>query len=225
MAAELQVNYTSGSVVYAHVRSAVGTIWNGSALESYVTANIANYKIACTEQGSASGYYTATFPGAVAGVYAVTYKQQMGGSPAESDPTIAVELFHWDGTVHVAESSLATSGQVGQFLPMRMARGVAVSGFVFKLVSSSDHVTNFTSGVISGQISRDGGSFGALQSGLTIGAYTEIGNGWYRCNLTSGDLAATTVALLFTGAGISGGTCDQRDFGFVLQRTSGQTIT
>jgi len=34
MAAELQVNYTSGSVVYVQIRSAVGTIWNGSAFEA-----------------------------------------------------------------------------------------------------------------------------------------------------------------------------------------------
>lgn len=225
MAAEMQVNHTSGRVVYALVRSAVGTIWNGSSLEVYASANYSTYKIACTEQGAASGYYTGTFPGAAAGVYSITYKEQAGGSPSESDMTIAVEEFHWDGTIHVAQSSMATSGQVGQYLPIRLSRGVAVSGFPFKLVSSTDHVTSFTSGVISGQISRDGGAFGALQSGLATSAYTEMGMGWYRTNLTSGDLNATTIALTFTGVGISGGQCDQRDFAFILQRTSGQTIS
>lgn len=229
MAAELQINHNAGATVYAIIRSAVGTVWNGNALEAYVTANYSTYKIALTEQGSASGYYTGTFPvdtDIPAGVYTVTYKQQAGGSPAEADQTIGVEsTFHWDGAARVAESSLVTSGQIGTYLPMRMARGVAVSGFMFKLVSSADHVANFTSGVISGQISRDGGSFGALQSGLAVGAYTEIGMGWYKINLTSGDILADTAALVFTGVGISGGSCDQRDFSFVFQRTSGRTIT
>lgn len=222
----MQINHTSGKTVYGLLRSATGTIWNGSALEAYLTANYATYKIAATEQGSASGYYTITMPAAAAGVYTITYKEQAGGSPAESDMTIGIEgAFQWDGSINIPAANFATSGQVGQFLPMRLARGVAVSGFYFKLVSSSDHVSNFTSGIISGQISRDGGSFGALQSGLAAGAYVEKGNGWFTINLTSGDTNCTTAALLFTGVGVSGGSCDQRDFSFVFQRVSGQTIT
>lgn len=46
-----------------------------------------------------------------------------------------------------------------------------------------------------------------------------------KINLTSGDLAATTAALVFTGVGVSGGSCDQRDYSFIFQRVSGQTIT
>ncbi len=41
--------------------------------------------------------------------------------------------------------------------------------------------------------------------------------------LTSGDLNANTVALVFTANGISGGTADQRDFAYILQRVSGYT--
>lgn len=226
MAAELQVNAGSGLTIYALVRSATGTIWNGVSLESYVTANFANYKIASTEQGSASGYYVATFPsGLTAGTFNITWKQQNGGSPAESDTTIAVQTFSWNGSGETNLAGAATSGQVGTYLPLRMFRGGMVQNFPFKLVSSADHVTPFTSGVVSGMISRDGGAFTVLQSGTAIAGYQECGRGWYVVSLTSGDLNANTAALSFTAVGVSGGSADQRDFGMVLQRTSGQTVT
>jgi hypothetical protein len=93
-----------------------------------------------------------------------------------------------------------------------------VTNFPFKMVSSLDHVTPFVSGVVSGQISKDGGAFGPLASGII----NEIGLGWYRTTLVSGDLLCNTAALSFSAVGISGGTADQRDFSLVLQRTSGQ---
>ena len=94
-----------------------------------------------------------------------------------------------------------------------------IQNFPIYLVSATDHVTPFVSGVISGQISRDGGAFGALQSG----AFTEIGLGTYKLQaLTSGDILCNTAALVFTGTGISGGTSDPRVFTLLLQRTSGQ---
>jgi hypothetical protein len=128
--------------------------------------------------------------------------------------------LEWNGTYVTPLSDLATSGQLGQIGPLRIARGTMLQNFQFKLVSSADHLTAFTSGVVSGQIARDGGTtFGPLQSG----SFFEIGLGWYGLSaLTSGDLLANTAALVITANGISGGTSDQRDFAFVLQRTSGQ---
>ena len=226
MAAELQTNAGSGLTIYALVRSSTGTIWNGSALQAYVTGDYALFKIAATEQGSASGYYTATFPSSLtAGAYNITWKQQSGGSPAESDTTIAVQSFQWNGSAENVDSAAATSGQVGTYLPLRMYRGGMVQNFPFKLVSSADHVTPFTSGVVSGMISRDGGAFAVLQSGTAVAGYSELGRGFYCCTLTSGDLLCNTAALSFTAVGVSGGSADQRDFGIVLQRTSGATVT
>ncbi len=115
-------------------------------------------------------------------------------------------------------NDLATSGQLSLVSPVKIFRGEQILKFPFKLVSSIDHATSFTSGVCSGQISRDGGTFGALQSG----AFSEVGLGWYYVQaLTSGDLLANTASLVFTANGISGGTSDQRDFGFILQKSSG----
>ena len=73
--------------------------------------------------------------------------------------------------------------------------------------------------MVSGQIARDGGAFGALQSGTV----TERGLGFFDCTLTSGDLLANTVKLVFTAVGVSGGAADPVPFGAVLQRSSGQT--
>lgn len=223
MAGELQFSFgRTGRTCYFVVRNRVAQAWNTSggtgAFETYTTAVYSSYVISATEQGTASGYYAGNFPTAIPpGVYSVTAKDQLGGSPAETDPTVAVGDVQWNGTVVMPLSDTATSGQLGQAIPIKIARGVAVSGFPFKMVSSADHVTPFVSGVISGQINRDGGGWNALQSGNV----TEMGYGWYRVNLTSGDLNAGVAALLFTGNGISGGTSDQRDFALVLQKVSG----
>ena len=93
-----------------------------------------------------------------------------------------------------------------------------IAPFTFKLVSSVDSKTPFVSGTISGQISRDGSTFGPLQSG----AYTEMGLGWYALQaLTSGDMNARTVSLTFQGARSGGGNSDPRDFSMILQKVSG----
>lgn len=222
MAGEIQYSYQAGRTCYYVIRNRIGQIWStvGLSFGAYATASYANYTISVTQQGTASAFYAGTFPSTIVpGVYSITGKEQIGGSVAETDPTIATGDYQWNGSVTLPLADLATSGQVGQIGPVRVARGTMVKPFLFKLVSMADHVTPFTSGVVSGQIARDTGSFGVLQSG----AFTEVGLGWYRLqSLTSGDLLADAVALSFNAVGISGGTADQRDFSFITQKVSGQ---
>ncbi len=219
MANEIQFSYQAGRSTYILIRDRTGQIWNGTVFAAYVTANYGTYPVSAVEQGSASALYAATFPVTIVpGIYGIVAKQQLGGSPAETDPTVAAGDYQWNGAVTLPLSDLATSGQISQFSPIKIYRGEMILNFPFKMVSSLDHVTPFTSGVVSGQISRDGGIFGALQSGLCI----EVGMGWYKTTLTSGDLLANTAALTFTAQGISGGQSDPRDFAMILQRTSGQ---
>lgn len=222
MASEIQFSYQASKTCYVLIRNRVGQVWStlSSAFETYVTANYADYDVSATQQGTASAFYAASMPSAItAGVFSITAKEQVGGSPAETDATIAAGDLQWNGTVTLPLADLATSGQLGLVAPIRLARGTMIQNFPIYLRSSVDHVTPLTSGVVSGQIARDGGSFGALQSG----AFTEVGLGFYNLSaLTSGDLLANTVKVLFTATGISGGASDPLPFSFVLQRTSGQ---
>lgn len=109
MAGELQIRNTTAKTVYAHIRSAVATIWNGSALEAYLTANILTYDVAMVEQGTASQLYVGTFPPtAVPGTYAVSYWEQLAGSPAENDLFIDQREIEWNGTELASRSAWST---------------------------------------------------------------------------------------------------------------------
>ena len=91
---------TAGVTVYALVRADAGTIWQTttSTLVAYATANMGNYDLPMTQQGTASKHYTVDFPAAAAGLYVVSVYQQAGGSPAETDTLIGYGEIQWDGT-------------------------------------------------------------------------------------------------------------------------------
>jgi len=94
----------TGATLYAQVRNDDGQIWEtvGPSFEAYSTANIANYDIALTEQGTASQFYTFTFPSAItAGVFSVAI---YSGATAEGDPAVAEGEVEWDGSAVVAQS-------------------------------------------------------------------------------------------------------------------------
>ncbi len=224
MAAEIQYRGPGSQRQCYHLirNQTSGYIWSASGgtggFESIVSGNYSSYALADTEQG-VSNVYVGNAPTALpAGDYAIDARQQVGGSPAWSDPGVAAGDLQWNGSKLLPLSDLATSGQLGTITPMRIARGTMVVNFPFYLKSAADHITPFVSGIVSGQISRDGGSFGALQSGNA----TEIGLGWYRATLTSGDLLANTVALQFSANGVNGGTSDTLPLSLILQRVSGQ---
>lgn len=219
MANEIAAAFTTNKTVYALIRSSTSRIWNGASFETYATANYANYPITMTQQGTAESYYAGNFPTAItAGVYNVVVKNQVGGSPAETDPAVAMGTIQWSGSAVFALSDFATSGQLSRYLPITAFQGQMIQPFTFKLVSAADSRTPFVSGTISGQISRDGGAFGPLQSG----AFTEMGLGWYALQaLTSGDMNARVVSLNFAGTRSGGGLSDPRDFMMILQKVSG----
>lgn len=98
MAGELQTEFQSGVTVYAVLRNTSAQVWNTSSLafESYLTANLANYVISTTEQGTASGHYAGNLPSITTGIYYVTFKQRLGGSAAETDTTIGYGTVDFD---------------------------------------------------------------------------------------------------------------------------------
>ncbi len=210
---------STGAVLYATIRGSGQSIWSTSGgtgqFESFNAANYTDYDISLSEQGS-TNVFLGNFPAAApAGLFNIFASQQVGGSPAVSDPIVSFGELNWNGTQTIPLSSLATSGQVATFAPIRIARGVAISGFMFYAVSSVDHVTPIVSGAttMSGQIAKDGNAFTNLQSG----GFNEVGLGVYSVNLTSGDLLCTTAALIFTNPN-----ADPRVFTLVTQRVSGQ---
>lgn len=224
MANEIQFSASHGMTAYFLVFGRTGLVWSTSGgtggFENFATAHYSDYAISATELGTASHQYAGTFPPVTPpGTYGINARQQIAGSPAETDPTIAAGNYEWNGSFTAPLSDTVTSGQFGQLQPVKLARSYAIPSFPIYLKSAADHITPFTSGVVSGQIARDNGSFGALQSG----AFTEIGLGFYSLqSLTSGDLNAGTVKLLFTANGISGGQSDPLPMSLVLQRISGQ---
>jgi len=120
LAGEIQLAHSSTAVtLYAIARSSVGTVVKTSdgTLVSYVTANLANYTISITEQGTASRYYAGAMPASVAaGVYGVTIYQQAGGSPAEGDPVAGAGNIEWDGTAAVSLYSRLAPTTAGRML-------------------------------------------------------------------------------------------------------------
>lgn len=220
MANEIQAVFQSSQTVYCLILTRNALVWNGTTFVTYASADYDDYVVQLTELGTASGIYAGSIPSGLTtpGIYSIVAKQQLGGSAAQTDPLVSVGDLQWNGSNTLPLADLASSGQISRGFPIRIARGEMTTNFPVYMVSSADHVTPFTSGVVSGQISRDGGIFGPLQSGN----FTEMGLGFYKVNLTSGDLLANTVALQFSAVGISGGSADPRSMSLVMQKTSGQ---
>jgi hypothetical protein len=218
MANEIKVSYSQSQTVYVFILNKTGQIYNTSSalFEAYNSANLALYTVSLVQQGGSS-LYLGTFPPAIPnGTYDLLAKAQKGGTPAESDPTIGNEDgFGWNGSTRIGFSDIPISGFTTL---INIARGTMVKPFPIYLRSSIDHVTPFVSGIVSGQIAKDGGAFAALQSG----AFVEQGLGFYSLQcLTSGDTSATAIALMFTATGISGGTSDPLPLGIITQHASG----
>lgn len=139
MAGELQADVTTGQTVYFLVRSATGTIWNGSSLEAYATANLATYAVTGTEQGTGSGLYVGNMPAAAAGVYNIVAKVRAGASPAESDVTVGVGEIEWDGS---AVAGLGVSEAEPTGVPAASASLITKIGYLYMALRNAVTVTD-----------------------------------------------------------------------------------
>lgn len=140
MAAEIHFDHTTGTTCYVQVRNSVGQIWStvGAAFEAYLTANIANYDIAATEQGTASGLYAADMPAASAGIYNIVAKERAGASPAETDVTVGVGEIEWDGT---AVAGLGVSEAEPTGVPAASASLITKIGYLYMALRNKITVT------------------------------------------------------------------------------------
>ncbi len=102
---QIGVQHTStAKTVYAVARNLAGEVarQNTVTCVTYATANLANYAISLTEQGTASRYYAGTFLAFPAGSYDFAIFEQVGGSPAETDTLIGTGGYEWDGTAFMS---------------------------------------------------------------------------------------------------------------------------
>ncbi len=108
MAREIKAAYTTGKVVYAQLLDATGRAWNTAlaAFEVWATANVANYALTMTEQGTASQLYMGALPAVPAGLYHVVARERAGGTPAESDAVVGAGTYDWDGSALVPVGTL-----------------------------------------------------------------------------------------------------------------------
>lgn len=129
MGTTIQAHHVTGKTLYFQVRDFSGQVFStvSSLFEAYSTANRANYDVAMTEEGTASGHYVGTFPAAIAvGDYAVEVFDQVGGAPAEGDTLVAVgSPIPWDGSALIETAIL--NGQVV------LRSGTAQAGTLFSI--------------------------------------------------------------------------------------------
>jgi hypothetical protein len=98
MAGTIQIDLSnSGITVYALIWNQDGQFWNGTAFETYTTANYLNYDIPMTELGTASGIYSVAFPTAIpTGLYYVSIRRQIGGATDETDRNVGFGSYVWN---------------------------------------------------------------------------------------------------------------------------------
>lgn len=215
MAGELQVDFgTTGLNIYFQLRNSVGQIWNGSMFETYATANIATYNINATEQGTASRLYVATMPTSTAGSYNIIAKVRSGGSPAETDVTIAEGEIEWSGTVVVSLSSVQTGDYEDGAVWIDTVNGTAgttpyVNGTKHKPVSTlADALTIATDSTVNLRKFELVSGLLTLASSYTAWKFSGAGGGdvvatgiansnWQSVNLGSQTLISTYFSNLF----------------------------
>lgn len=143
MAGELRVNANfTGLTCYAMLFDRNSQVWDTTgtpAFEAYVTAQIANYDIALTEQGTASKRYVGDFPAASAGYYDLEFYIRDGASPAETDELIGTESGYWSGSTWtpVTSASIIADAVCDEALS-----GHTTAGTVGKAISDIVEDTN-----------------------------------------------------------------------------------
>lgn len=193
MAKEVQFAGLSTATHYFTVKNAIGE-WRrntGAAFEAYNAANWTDYDFAATEYG-ASSEFSGDFPVIAAGVYNVSARRQVGGTPAESDPVIAGGLMYWSGTVLVPMTGDA-------FARLGAPAGASVSADIsaVKIDTAEILLDTGTNGVV---ISAATASAIAASWGSSV-----VGNGRTRdyflqggCNKIEFDAAGTSFTVFGT---------------------------
>lgn len=76
------------------------------------------------------------------------------------------------------------------------AKGAALANFTFVMIDETDHASPATGLTVTAEVSKDGGAFAAADN-----APAEMSNGYYKIDLTAGDMNADLVTLRFSAPG------------------------
>jgi hypothetical protein len=92
----------SGQTYRAVLRNAAGQVWrtDTAAFAAWSDAQIANYAITLTEQGT-SGHFAGNFPAVAAGLYSYTVYHRAGAALALTDSKQGLGTVNWDGTAEI----------------------------------------------------------------------------------------------------------------------------
>jgi len=117
-----------------------------------------------------------------------------GGSTAGSPADVLETLDAKFPTGNIGDQS--TLDQIAADLPNIFTKNTAFSNFAFLMIDSADDISPKTGLTVSGEVSIDGAAFSGLSN-----AITEIGNGWYKVDITAAELNGDSIVLRFTSAG------------------------
>lgn len=142
--------------------------------------------------GGTSGRVTGNVDGNITG--------SVGSVTAPVSLSKGINVTQWaSGTVSTNVSGIPRVDVVftGGTTPVLMIKKNTIyNGFTFPMIDSGDHISLKTGLTVSGSVSIDGGSFGALTN-----SPTEIGTtGIYTVNLSAADLNGRDIMLQFTSA-------------------------
>lgn len=165
---------------------------------------------------NAKGHYTVQLASQDAlqpGIYRLIYETpttqaNVGMTEFECEAYVSANITLVQGD-DVAATNLTSSLQNANGITIASAitSGSAISGFPFLMRDSTNHqpVTGKTPVVT---VSVDGSAFGVG----ALGAVTEIGHGWYKCDFSAEDTAGTFIILRATASG-----CDDTNVEIVTQ--------
>lgn len=127
----------SGLTLYGNIINVSGERWNGSAFETYSSANYTNYAVTMTEDGS-SGIYLGDFPTTITtgGHYQLIYYRAGGGTPAEGDAIVGTGEIDWSGSTVVSGTVTASGGQMN-FITMQQELSDRVPAFDYTVSSDA----------------------------------------------------------------------------------------
>lgn len=185
------VGGTTGVVTNYVQAVAGGTVGRVTVTVASLTANAdkTGYSLVDPQTFSLTGNITGNVSGSV-------------GSVTGAVGSVTTPVFVQGGTVGKVTGAVTIASN-----QLFVKKNTALANFMFPMIDSTDHVTLKTGLTVTGEVSIDGGAFGALTN-----SPSELSSGVYKVDLAAGDVNGTNIMLKFTSAG-----ADTRLIEFITQ--------